>query len=401
MRASEPHAAGRQPHGAAFAACTGKARPKILAARFMAVRILIVSPLFPPGHGGLPDHTDLLAQELSRHTPVTVLTSPGREPRTAFAVRDTVADWQDAAALREAVEAAAPPEAALLWQYVPHMYGRGGVNFAVPRVIGALRARGRRQVVIAHEIAAPFGWRPHHAWYALAHRLMWRGVRRHAEAVGISTEAWLPGAGDARFFLAPSPSNVPVLEVPADHRTTWRAGKRLPPAGVVLAYFGTLGADKQFDWVLAAWRAARRAEPETSLVVIGAGPEPAMDAAERAHYRALGYQAADEVSRALQAADVLLLPFVDGASERRGSFMAGLAHGCAVLTTTGHSTGPALRRAKFFATTRADDLAAFGAAAAGLARDAARRLELGAAARAAYAETYDWPVLGRRLLQHA
>lgn len=367
----------------------------------MPAPIVIVSPLFPPGHGGLPDHTEHLALELSKHTQVTVLTSLDRQRREPFTVRDTVSRWNDAEALTAQVLGAAGQNAVILWQYVPHMYGRGGVNFAVPRVMAALRQRGRRQLVIAHEIAAPFGWRPHHAWYALAHRLMWRGVQRHADAVGISTEAWLPAGGDARFFLAPSPSNVPVLELPADHRAAWRAGKRLPAAGVALAYFGTVGAAKQFDWVLAAWRAARRAEPETSLVVIGAGPEPAMDAAERAQYRALGYLAADEVSRALQAVDVLVLPFVDGASERRGSLMAGLAHGCCVLSTAGHSTGPALRGAKFLATSPANDLPAFEAAAAGLARDAARRLGLGTAARAAYTGAYDWPVLARTLMQHA
>lgn len=362
--------------------------------------IVIMSPLFPPGHGGLPDHTERLAFELAKHTQVSVLTSLDRQRRGPFTVRDTVGRWNDAESLTAQVLAAASGDAAILWQYVPHMYGRGGVNFAVPRTMQALRARGRRQLVIAHEIAAPFGWRPHHAWYALAHRLMWRGVKRHVDALGISTEAWLPAGGDAKCFLAPSPSNVPVLTLPDDHRVAWRGGKRLPGAGPVFAYFGTVGAAKQFDWVLRAWRAARRAATETSLVVIGAGPEPAMDTAERAHYRALGYLAADEVSRALQAVDVLVLPFVDGASERRGSLMAGLAHGCCVLSTTGHSTGPTLRRARFLRATPAGDPAAFEAAAAALASDPAQRLELGVAARAAYAERYDWPVLVRALLEH-
>lgn len=364
----------------------------------MPAPIVIVSPLFPPGHGGLPDHTEHLALELAKHTPVTVLTSLDRRRREPFLVRDTVSRWNDAESLTAQVLGAAGGDAVILWQYVPHMYGRGGVNFAAPRVMAALRARGRRQLVIAHEIAAPFGWRPHHAWYALAHRLMWRGVTRHADAIGISTEAWLPAGGDARFFLAPSPSNVPVLELPADHRAMWRTGKRLPAAGPVFAYFGTVSAAKQFDWVLAAWRAARRAEPETSLVVIGAGPEPAMDATERAHYRALGYLTADEVSRALQAVDVLVLPFVDGVSERRGSFMAGLAHGCCVVSTAGHNTGPTLRSARFLQATPADNRAAFEAAAAALASDPAPRLALGVAARTAYAKTYDWPVLARTLL---
>jgi glycosyltransferase involved in cell wall biosynthesis len=41
-----------------------------------------------------------------------------------------------------------------------------------------------------------------------------------------------------------------------------------------------------------------------------------------------------EVSADLNACDVLLMPYEDGASLRRGTLMAGLAHGCAIVTTT-------------------------------------------------------------------
>jgi len=40
--------------------------------------------------------------------------------------------------------------------------------------------------------------------------------------------------------------------------------------------------------------------------------------------------------------DVLLMPYVDGASLRRGTLMAGLTHGCAIVTTTPQSPLPEL-----------------------------------------------------------
>jgi hypothetical protein len=46
--------------------------------------------------------------------------------------------------------------------------------------------------------------------------------------------------------------------------------------------------------------------------------------------------------------DVLALPFADGVSERRSSFMAGLAHGRHVVTTVGEATGADLRKAGVF-----------------------------------------------------
>jgi glycosyltransferase involved in cell wall biosynthesis len=55
-----------------------------------------------------------------------------------------------------------------------------------------------------------------------------------------------------------------------------------------------------------------------------------------------GHQAESEVSADLAACDVLLMPYEDGASLRRGTLLAGLAHGCAVVTTTPQAPLPEL-----------------------------------------------------------
>jgi glycosyltransferase involved in cell wall biosynthesis len=55
-----------------------------------------------------------------------------------------------------------------------------------------------------------------------------------------------------------------------------------------------------------------------------------------------GHQAEGEVSADLAACDVLLMPYEDGASLRRGTLLAGLAHGCAIVTTTPQASLPEL-----------------------------------------------------------
>ncbi len=363
--------------------------------------LLVISPLFPPMSGGLPDHTDRLAHALSGCRSVTVLTSTGGDEARSFRVRAVVRRWSDPAAVVQAVEAAAPT-GPLLWQYVPHMYGRGGVNLRLPSVAAALRARGRRQLVLVHEMAAPYSWWPHRSFYAWAHRRMWRGWLRHADALGISTGGWLENLqrrnpGDARFFLAPSPSNLPVVTVGGGHREQWRKELGLDEAGPVLGFFGTLGAGKQFEWVLSAWREVRLRQARTALVVIGGQPAADLSLEERGWIRGMGYVEPMEASRALQALDLLLLPFVDGVSERRSTFMAGLAHGVPVLTTLGPATGGLLRRGGYYRATPLSQ-GEFAAAAASLAGDAVAPGELGRAGRVHYEAHFDWPVLARGLL---
>jgi len=55
-----------------------------------------------------------------------------------------------------------------------------------------------------------------------------------------------------------------------------------------------------------------------------------------------GHLADAEASRALHMVDLLFMPYLDGASLRRGTLMAGLAHGCAIVTTAPQSPLPEL-----------------------------------------------------------
>ena len=363
--------------------------------------LLIVSPHFPPLRGGLADHTDRLAVELSAQCEVSVLTSTGAEARNPFTVHSRINDWQNATELLAAIQKVSP-DGAVLWQYVPHMYGRGGVNLALPKVMAALSRQRRRQFVIAHEIAAPLAFWPQRLWYALAHRWQWRHILRHAEAIGISTEAWLEDWSRRatqfrdKLCLLPSPSSIPVVPVTADHAAQWRRAQGLPANARILAYFGTISGAKQFDWVLSAWRQAQMSDVPVALVVIGDVPTE-VPTELKTLFKTLGYLPSADVSSALQAVDVLALPFIDGVSERRTSFMAGLSHGCAIVTTLGSNTGASLRRATYFLSAPAAEPFQFTRHVASLLSDAARCRELGQRSCAAYSMSYDWPIVVRTL----
>ncbi len=313
-----------------------------------------------------------------------------------------VTRWRDTDSLRRAIDAC-PRDAVLLWQYVPHMYGRGGVNRRLMGLMERLHDDGRRQIVLAHEIWAGWTWRPHWLWYSLNHLWQWRRILRVADFVPTSTERWIqewsrrrPSAAP-KFLLAPSPSNIPVVPVPADHRERWRAAHGWAPDTRVLAFFGTLKVFKQFGWVLDAWKSAHARGERPVLCLAGDAPPSGIPAELRAWFKPLGFLPADEASRMLQAVDLLLLPFEDGASERRGSLMAGLAHGVAVVTTTGHNTGTTLRNADFLAHTPVTSPDAFRENVIRWLGDPAGCRELGRRGCEVYRRDYDWPVVVGRI----
>jgi glycosyltransferase involved in cell wall biosynthesis len=111
----------------------------------------------------------------------------------------------------------------------------------------------------------------------------------------------------------------------------------------LLAFFGLISLSKGLDTLLVA---LAQLPARFHLIVIGGAATAPED---RAYADAIrqqivrlglerrvaitGHCAEADVSAHLLAADIAVLPFADGASLRRGSLLAALAHGLAVVTT--------------------------------------------------------------------
>ena len=147
----------------------------------------------------------------------------------------------------------------------------------------------------------------------------------------------------------PIGSNIPCA-APADFdRTTWRQRLGLPAAAAVLCYFGFLNASKGGELLVDVLAALVTGGLDGHLLMIG-GSVGASDATNQTYLQQVedriareglagrvhwtGHLAAPEVSAAFLSSDLCLLPYQDGVSYRRGSFMAALAHGMPIVTTT-------------------------------------------------------------------
>ncbi len=227
-----------------------------------------------------------------------------------------------------------------------------------------------------------------------------------ADRIVTSTEAWrdqwqarMPQFRE-KISCACSPSTIPVVPLPdvAAHRQQWRQSLGWSADTLVLGWFGTASAAKQLAWVIAAReRAAKETKQPVAVILIGKAEELAQ-AEQSPLIKSTGYLAASAVSHVLQSIDALLLPFIDGVSERRTSFMAGLSHATPVVTTHGHNTGPTLRTANICRLASALEENEFTSAVAQLLADPAARQTLGERGRDYYRQHYDWPVVVRHFV---
>jgi glycosyltransferase involved in cell wall biosynthesis len=134
--------------------------------------------------------------------------------------------------------------------------------------------------------------------------------------------------------------------------------------------------------------------PELSALLIGRGGEAFAAELAKEHPNlaqricATGELEQGSVSVHLQACDVFLQPYADGATSRRTSLMAALAHGKPIVTSQGRHTEPVWSQSggvKLVANDSDEQIRAVQA----LLEDTAARDRLGAAASALYDSRFD------------
>jgi glycosyltransferase involved in cell wall biosynthesis len=182
----------------------------------------------------------------------------------------------------------------------------------------------------------------------------------------------------------PIGSNIASRHLAPEERAAWRRDHGYGPDDLVLAYFGFLNRSKGGLALIKALQRVARERENTHLLMIGeqVGASDATNDAYRREVQALitnlgldkqvhwtGNLPDDEVAAALNGCDVLLMPYLDGASLRRGTLMAGLANGCAIVTTTPQGPLPELQDGRDLLYVGAEDEKALAAAVLRIARD--------------------------------
>lgn len=195
----------------------------------------------------------------------------------------------------------------------------------------------------------------------------------------------------ANAVLIPIGSSV-GLGLPHDFdRTVWRSRLGAGEADFVIAHFGFINHTKGVDTLLQAARSLLDAGVPVRLWFVGdrtGSSDPTnADFADRIEslIREIGltdritwtgFVGDEEASAYFASCDVVALLFTDGASYRRSSLMAGIAHGSAILTTLPAVEIPAFRAEENLSFVPANDPESTAAALKELWRSPEKRLRL-------------------------
>lgn len=334
------------------------------------MRVLFITGEFPPMEGGVGDCTNEIAKALVEFGVQThVLTTADRRPATSYRESGVFVhrlvekwDWGALPMVRRVIRDNRPAVVHIEYQtgafgmhpainFLPRYLGRraGGVGGAPRRGL----APRPRMVVTFHDLRIPYLFPkagPLRQWVT-------EYVARSCDAAIATNEqdyVRLQTRGLKRLDLIPIGSNIPTSLPPNYHRGAWRARLGVDEKETLLCYFGFLNESKGAETLVRALTHI----PGAKLLMIG-GQVGASDSTNMAYLARVknliaelglmprviwtGYTPASEVSANLLAADICVLPYRDGASFRRGSFMAALAHGVPVVTTAAPPLAPSSR----------------------------------------------------------
>jgi glycosyltransferase involved in cell wall biosynthesis len=310
----------------------------------------MLTPEYPPRHGGVADYTQQIATELLRAGETVHVWGPdgsAAQPGSAIVVhpdlgRFRAADLRRTSALLDAY----PSPRRLVVQWVPHGYGQRAMNLRFCLWLWRMSVAGDAIDIVVHEPFMTFGGGARQCVVAAVQRAMTLVLMSAARRVWVTTRAWTPllepylaGRGVTVQWL-PVPSALEPAAPVAVHDVRARYA---PGTRVLVGHFGTHGSlvTSLLDSVILA---VATAQPSAHFLLIGAGSEAfrsALVERERGladRVSATGTLNAGALSAHIGACDVLLQPYPDGVTSRRTTAMAGLFARVPVVTTHGKLT---------------------------------------------------------------
>lgn len=322
------------------------------------MNISFATAAYPPDLDGIGDHSWWLAGTLAREGSyaITVLTRQGPVTVQPGVHVDPIFDPANLATVRNLPAALelgrlTTPGSWLVFQYNPFSWGRRGWCPNVPQALAGIRrlSPSLGLAVIFHETTVP-RWPLRFAAMRLWQRRFFRATCRLADVTFASTGRYqrqVRAAGSrSEPILLPVGSNLSRSSL--SHEAA-RRELGLSTKEVVVGVFGSAHMSRRLDWIAAAFRALCARFSNVKLLYLGPDGRAIGNAlGGREFLIDLGVCSAQKAGACFTGMDLLLAPFVDGMSTRRGSAIAALQNGVPLATnvtewTDGVFAGSGLR----------------------------------------------------------
>jgi polysaccharide biosynthesis protein PslF len=315
------------------------------------MRICIVSPNFPPMPWpcGAADFVEQFARRLAdvgQHA--TVVTSNPKADRNGlpFEVQVIPGNWGLRHMRKVASWMARAGSDVVDVQFEAAMYGSRWPVMLLPQLV---KRHDAPWVITLHSQALPsWGGR----WWRPVQLLSYDAAVFYGESFQHNMQRRFPRRKD-RFLLQPFPSNIGRITSPLLAAFIAKMKSAVLGDQSLLVYFGLIAPKRGIETLLAALLELKANGHRPQLVLISK-----FDPVENTYHRELlcsveqmrldsqvsftGSLDNDGVSRLLQAADVCVLPFPDGASFKNGSLAAAIEHAVPTVTTATSLTDPEL-----------------------------------------------------------
>ncbi|MCF8058438.1 MAG: glycosyltransferase family 4 protein [Bacteriovoracaceae bacterium] len=370
------------------------------------MRICLVSPHFKPRPGGVSDHSYELAQHFhDLGHEVFVLTSSdvpeGLFDFTVFKQPDW--GWSHVFNIRDLIGELKAD--LVLFQWTPLAFSKDfyGLAFFVPFLLFHLRSLNTK--VIVHESHYPlspslkglFIGVPHFFQFCLI--ALWsRKLYFSHEGNELKWAGYLP-------FLKRKFSTLPVYSNIKNHlKSDEGLNADIPLKKHKLIYFGGAHPTNSFDHLLIALNKAQEelGKENVSLYLLGLSrkviPDLLLSRLDQDVF-ALGFLSEEGVSSWLKRADLVLCPFLDGVTTRRGTIMAALLHGKAIVTTTSYFTVESIPWHNFLYATAFEDLNAYADCVVHALTHPKEAIELGQRGLHFYTDSFSVEAASKTLLK--
>lgn len=314
----------------------------------MHKKIAFLTPSLPPKMGGVDQYTYLLAQKMrSMGHDVSIITSvgEGRELQKEW-IYPIIESWK-AEDVTQKIRQTEKSWSVFIFQYVPHLYGRYGINFSAAR-IPELLYKGLKVPVITtvHEYGGEnkesFQDRLLSVLYRSQGKRVIQGSKLIVTTCAKNIEEISRLKQATPVVMIPVGSNVEHSHADDESlkllRLKYGIGEQL-----VLGVFGRLSAARNFPTAIRTLHFLKRRGIASKLLMIGnvyeSNPllfDGLVSLIEEFELKddviVTGTLDNAQVSRHMSLLDVFLFPQCDGISTRNTSVMSALMHGLPIIS---------------------------------------------------------------------